>query len=50
VGLAQALAGMAADPDRAAEMGARGRALYERRFAPSTAFAAWERILREAAA
>ena len=30
-------------------MGERGRALYESRFAPQHAFAAWERILEEAA-
>jgi glycosyltransferase involved in cell wall biosynthesis len=31
------------------EMGRRGRALYESRFAPQHAFAAWERVLQEAA-
>lgn len=30
------------------EMGRRGRALYESRFAPAHAFAAWERVLQEA--
>lgn len=30
-------------------MGARGRAMYESRFAPRHAFAAWERVLQEAA-
>jgi glycosyltransferase involved in cell wall biosynthesis len=48
--LTRVLAKMAEDPAGAAAMGARGRALYERRFAPAAAFAAWERILGEAAA
>lgn len=30
------------------EMGRRGRALYEQRFTPQHAFAAWERVLQEA--
>jgi glycosyltransferase involved in cell wall biosynthesis len=49
-GLAAAIVAMALDPARAAAMGQRGRALYEERFAPAIAFAAWERILRSAAA
>jgi colanic acid biosynthesis glycosyl transferase WcaI len=32
------------------EMGRRGRALYDQRFAPRHAFAAWERVLQEASA
>lgn len=48
--LAGAIAELAGDPPRTAAMGARGRALYEARFAPALALAAWERILEEAAA
>jgi len=48
--LAGAIAELAGDPFRAAVMGARGRALYEARFAPALALAVWERILEEAAA
>jgi glycosyltransferase involved in cell wall biosynthesis len=46
--LALAIAELAADPSRAVAMGARGRALYESRFAPPIALAAWEQILTEA--
>ena len=46
-GLAAAIRELAADPERAREMGRRGRALYEQRFAPEIAFAAWEGVLRE---
>jgi len=48
-GLSRAIAALAADPGEAAEMGRRGRALYLARFAPQHAFAAWERVLEEAA-
>lgn len=48
-GLARAIRELEADPARAAEMGRRGREAYLARFAPSLAFAAWERILTEAA-
>lgn len=48
--LARAIRELAADPARAQAMGARGRALYEARFAPEIALAEWERILAEAAA
>ena len=48
-GLAHAIATLAGDRDAAAAMGARGRALYLDRFAPRHAFAAWERVLEEAA-
>jgi glycosyltransferase involved in cell wall biosynthesis len=37
------------DRRRADEMGRRGRALYDARFAPEIAFATWERILTDAA-
>jgi len=37
---------LAADRERAAAMGARGRALYAERFAPHVAFASWERVLQ----
>jgi glycosyltransferase involved in cell wall biosynthesis len=40
---------LAADRAKANEMGSRGRALYEQRFAPNVAMANWERILEEAA-
>jgi glycosyltransferase involved in cell wall biosynthesis len=43
-GLKHAIAQVADDP----EMGRRGRELYLERFAPSHAFAAWERVLEEA--
>jgi glycosyltransferase involved in cell wall biosynthesis len=43
--LVQAIEELAAEPARAAEMGARGRALYNERFAPEIALAEWERIL-----
>ncbi|HEX2060844.1 MAG TPA: glycosyltransferase family 4 protein [Thermoanaerobaculia bacterium] len=48
-GLTRAIASLAADRNAAAEMGRRGRALYLERFAPQRAFAAWERVLEEAA-
>jgi colanic acid biosynthesis glycosyl transferase WcaI len=48
--LTGAIAAMAADPIRVAAMGARGRALYDTRFAPALALAEWKRILKEAAA
>jgi glycosyltransferase involved in cell wall biosynthesis len=47
-GLADAIRALAADRERAAAMGLRGRALYERAYAPSIAFAHWERILEDA--
>jgi glycosyltransferase involved in cell wall biosynthesis len=47
--LANVIRELAADRRRAAEMGRRGRALYESRFAPAIALAEWERILAEAA-
>lgn len=43
--LARAIEELAAEPARAAEMGARGRALYEERFAPEIALREWEQIL-----
>jgi len=46
--LAAAIRTLAADRGRAAEMGRRGRALYESRFAPAIALSDWERILTEA--
>lgn len=48
-GLARAIRELADDPARAAEMGRRGRALYETRFAPAVALVEWERILEDAA-
>ncbi|HEX8253422.1 MAG TPA: glycosyltransferase family 4 protein [Thermoanaerobaculia bacterium] len=48
-GLARGIAALAADREAAAEMGRRGRELYLSRFAPAHAFAAWERLLMEAA-
>jgi glycosyltransferase involved in cell wall biosynthesis len=48
--LATAIRELAADPPRTAAMGARGRALYDARFAPAIALGEWERILTEAAA
>jgi len=47
--LAACIEELAANRERAAAMGARGRALYESRFAPPIALAEWERILTEAA-
>jgi glycosyltransferase involved in cell wall biosynthesis len=43
--LAHAIEELASDRGRAAAMGARGRALYDERFAPEIALAEWERIL-----
>ena len=48
--LAGAITQLAGDRERAAAMGARGRALYEAKFLPALAYAAWDRILEEAAA
>jgi colanic acid biosynthesis glycosyl transferase WcaI len=48
-GLVSAIAAMASDRAEAAAMGLRGRELYLQRFAPHRAFAAWERVLEEAA-
>ncbi|MCU1230195.1 MAG: glycosyltransferase WbuB [Acidobacteria bacterium] len=47
--LARVIRDLASDRTRAGEMGRRGQALYESRFAPPIAFANWERILEEAA-
>lgn len=47
--LADRIVELAAHREAAAAMGARGRALYESRFAPADALAHWERILAEAA-
>lgn len=47
--LVDGIRSLAADRARANEMGSRGRALYEERFAPAVAMANWERILNEAA-
>lgn len=47
--LVAAIEKLAQDRAHAAEMGARGRALYDARFAPEIAFANWERILTDAA-
>ena len=49
-GLVRAIETLARDRAAAAEMGLRGRELYLHRFAPRHAFAAWERVLGEAAA
>jgi glycosyltransferase involved in cell wall biosynthesis len=49
-GLVRAIETLARDRESAAEMGMRGRELYLQRFAPRHAFAAWERVLSEAAA
>jgi colanic acid biosynthesis glycosyl transferase WcaI len=46
--LATAIRELAADPVRRLEMGRRGRALYEERFAPSIALHNWEKILADA--
>jgi glycosyltransferase involved in cell wall biosynthesis len=43
--LAAHIRALAGDRDRARAMGLRGRALYEEKFAPRMALAAWERIL-----
>ena len=48
-GLVRAVESLARDREAAAAMGARGRELYLQRFAPKHAFAAWERVLEEAA-
>jgi colanic acid biosynthesis glycosyl transferase WcaI len=48
-GLARAIERLRDDRAEAAAMGERGRALYLERFAPERAFAAWERVLEEAA-
>ena len=48
-GLVRAIETLARDRATAAAMGARGRELYLQRFAPRHAFAAWERVLEEAA-
>jgi len=47
-GLARAIRTLANDRQLAAEMGRRGRALHEARFAPELALAHWEQILMEA--
>jgi glycosyltransferase involved in cell wall biosynthesis len=44
-GLADAIRALASHREKARAMGLRGRALYERRFAPAIAFAAWEKVL-----
>lgn len=44
-GLAEAVRALASDRGKARAMGQRGRALYETRFAPAIAFAAWEKVL-----
>jgi glycosyltransferase involved in cell wall biosynthesis len=46
--LARVIRDLASDRTRASQMGTRGQALYESRFAPPIAFANWERILEEA--
>ncbi|HUR81041.1 MAG TPA: glycosyltransferase family 4 protein [Thermoanaerobaculia bacterium] len=48
-GLARAIETLARDRRSAAAMGARGRELYLQRFAQRHAFAAWERVLEDAA-
>lgn len=48
-GLANVLRRLDDDRDLTRRMGLAGRALYEQRFAPHLAFAAWEKILDEAA-
>jgi len=48
-GLTNAIASLANDREAAAAMGRRGRELYLVQFAPQHAFAAWERVLGEAA-
>ncbi len=47
--LSRAIATLAADPKEAQAMGSRGRQLYLARVAPHHGFAAWERVLEEAA-
>jgi len=47
-GLVNVLLDLAANRSRAAAMGARGRALYESRFAPEIALERWEQIVRRA--
>ncbi len=49
-GLVRAIETLARDREAAAQMGLRGRELYTQRFAPPHAFAAWERVLGDAAA
>jgi glycosyltransferase involved in cell wall biosynthesis len=44
-GLARCIRELARDRDRARAMGQRGRTLYDERFAPSIAMAAWEAVL-----
>ncbi len=44
-GLAHCIRELARNRDRARAMGQRGRRLYEEKFAPSIALAAWERVL-----
>ena len=44
-GLARCIRDLANNRDRAQTMGQRGRMLYEERFAPAIALAAWERVL-----
>jgi glycosyltransferase involved in cell wall biosynthesis len=48
-GLVAAIEELAQDRAHAVELGRRGRALYDARFAPEIAFANWERILTDAA-
>ena len=47
--LIAAIERLSSDRSESEAMGARGRALYETRFAPRHAFEAWEHVLREAA-
>jgi glycosyltransferase involved in cell wall biosynthesis len=47
-GLVAAIEKVAQDRGAAGEMGRRGRALYDARFAPRHAFANWERVLNDA--
>ncbi|HXH37377.1 MAG TPA: glycosyltransferase WbuB, partial [Thermoanaerobaculia bacterium] len=44
-GLARRIRELAGDRHRARAIGARGRRLYEERFAPPVALSSWERIL-----
>jgi glycosyltransferase involved in cell wall biosynthesis len=44
-GLARCIRDLAQSPERARAMGRRGRLLYDTRFAPAIAMAAWEKIL-----
>lgn len=48
-GLVNAIRSLAENREEAAAMGRRGRELYLERFAPQHAFAAWERVLEQAA-